>query len=218
MVPRSSDAQVAVPRETPTGCPQSSCITLDMLTADAPGSVIGGVAAFLDDAMSAVPSTAGPTVFDAAAPPALSLHGYLTRLATYGQCSDDAMTIAAVYVIRVARKLSLPINSCNAHRLLLGGFVLAAKYHEDVSYSNRFYAKVGGVVLEEVNRLELAMLTALDWDVGVAPQDFYRAAALHRHAEAQLTKDLLASLTMSRPEVPQQHPAVTSAATSECER
>ena len=34
------------------------------------------------------------------------------------------------------------------------GLMVAIKYFDDVYYDNRFYSKVGGIALEEVNRLE----------------------------------------------------------------
>ena len=40
--------------------------------------------------------------------------------------------------------------------------VLAIKYNEDDYYSNKYYAKVGGINLEEINTLEYNLLILLN--------------------------------------------------------
>ena len=42
--------------------------------------------------------------------------------------------------------------------------MLAIKYNEDDYYSNKYYAKVGGVNLEELNELEFNFLLLLDFN------------------------------------------------------
>jgi Cyclin len=48
-------------------------------------------------------------------------------------------------------------------RLFLSAIVIAIKYHEDEYYKNDFYAKVGGISLEEFNRLEEYLLINLNY-------------------------------------------------------
>ena len=43
--------------------------------------------------------------------------------------------------------------------------VLAIKYNEDDYYSNKYYAKVGGIALCELNELEYYLLILLEFDV-----------------------------------------------------
>ena len=43
--------------------------------------------------------------------------------------------------------------------------MLAIKYNEDDYYSNKYYAKVGGINLDELNSLEYNFLILLDFDV-----------------------------------------------------
>ena len=42
--------------------------------------------------------------------------------------------------------------------------VLAIKYNEDDYYSNKYYAKVGGINLEEINTLEYNLLILLEFN------------------------------------------------------
>ena len=43
--------------------------------------------------------------------------------------------------------------------------VLATKFHDDMFYDNRYYAKVGGLGIEEINKLELEALFLIDFDL-----------------------------------------------------
>jgi hypothetical protein len=45
--------------------------------------------------------------------------------------------------------------------------LLAIKYNEDDYYSNQYYARVGGVSLNELNELEYNLLILLEFDIFV---------------------------------------------------
>jgi len=46
------------------------------------------------------------------------------------------------------------------------------KYNEDENFSNKFYAKVGGISLEETNFLEIQFLKLLDYRLYVTEDAF----------------------------------------------
>ena len=50
--------------------------------------------------------------------------------------------------------------------------VLAIKYNEDDYYSNKYYAKVGGINLDELNSLEYNFLILLDFDVFINEETY----------------------------------------------
>jgi hypothetical protein len=43
--------------------------------------------------------------------------------------------------------------------------LLAIKYNEDYYYSNKYYARVGGISLCELNELEYYLLILLEFDI-----------------------------------------------------
>jgi len=53
--------------------------------------------------------------------------------------------------------------------------LVAAKFHDDAFASNAWYSKVGGVVMEEINRLEMAVLNMTQWRL-LVKQDEYDGA------------------------------------------
>lgn len=58
-------------------------------------------------------------------------------------------------------------------RIILACLVVAIKYNEE-SYANHYYAKVGGISLEEMNTLEKELLQLLDYNLFVSQEEFYR--------------------------------------------
>lgn len=78
-----------------------------------------------------------------------------------------------VYLDRVQERCkALLASDMNCHRLVFTCLVLAVKYLEDEVHSNGYYARVGGLTIDEMNSLELKLLKVLDWDVSVSPETF----------------------------------------------
>lgn len=114
------------------------------------------------------------TVFDSSVVPPIGIGKYLMRLRATFRCSDASFIAAFILVDRVLGYDGgrLPISMRNVHRLYLASLVVAVKYHEDLVYTNSHYAKAGGVHLREVNRLERVLLSALDFDLRVPPEQY----------------------------------------------
>jgi len=50
--------------------------------------------------------------------------------------------------------------------------MVAAKFLDDLYYSNKHWARIGGLNLQEVNTLELKLLFLLSFSVGVSRDDY----------------------------------------------
>lgn len=112
------------------------------------------------------------TVFHGQRAPPISIQDYLVRIAKYTKCSPAAFIHALAHLMRLAEKHeSLRLTGLNVHRLVLTGVMLSAKFLDDRYFNNAFYAKVGGVSTIELNRLEMEMLTLLDFRLLVTPED-----------------------------------------------
>eukprot|EP01063_Lacrimia_lanifica_P023138 TRINITY_DN3062_c0_g3_i1.p2 TRINITY_DN3062_c0_g3~~TRINITY_DN3062_c0_g3_i1.p2 ORF type:complete len:108 (+),score=31.83 TRINITY_DN3062_c0_g3_i1:379-702(+) len=86
--------------------------------------------------------------------------------------------LAVAIIDKLSQKTGLLLTSLNVHRVVLVALAVAAKVRDDVYYSNKYYASVGGVSTRELNRLETALLTDCDWEVFVGePQ--YKAYVEH---------------------------------------
>eukprot|EP01064_Diplonema_japonicum_P020050 TRINITY_DN2906_c0_g2_i1.p1 TRINITY_DN2906_c0_g2~~TRINITY_DN2906_c0_g2_i1.p1 ORF type:complete len:277 (+),score=29.32 TRINITY_DN2906_c0_g2_i1:70-900(+) len=112
------------------------------------------------------------SVFSTSKPALVSVKDYLVRMCKYGHCSPTVFICMAVYVDRLCDKTGIELNSSNIHRILVGAFLISAKLNDDVYYSNKYYASIGGVSLKETNEIEAAFLEQTDWDMYVSESEY----------------------------------------------
>uniref|UniRef100_A0A7S2PVE5 Cyclin n=1 Tax=Zooxanthella nutricula TaxID=1333877 RepID=A0A7S2PVE5_9DINO len=113
------------------------------------------------------------SIFHAAQTPQISITDYLTRIARYYHCSDSCLVLGLVYIDRLVKlQPDFVVSPLNVHRLLATSIMLAAKFHDDVFYSNKYYGKVAGVRVCELNRLEEKFLQMLKWHLCVLPDEY----------------------------------------------
>lgn len=113
------------------------------------------------------------TCFHAAEAPPVDIEVYAARLHQYLGCSGGCYVLALVYLDRLVNTCpESSISPLSCHRLLLISLVVAAKFHDDVFYSNEHYAIVGGVQLRELNRMEAYFIELLGWDLLVQPEEY----------------------------------------------
>lgn len=113
------------------------------------------------------------TCFHAAAVPQLAISIYLERLAEYYHCSDQCLVLSLVYIDRIVKlHPEFVVSPLNVHRLLAVSMMSAAKFWDDVFYSNSHYAKVAGVRVKEICTLEAQFLKLIDWRLLVQADDY----------------------------------------------
>mmetsp|Transcript_18434 Transcript_18434/g.25524 ORF Transcript_18434/g.25524 Transcript_18434/m.25524 type:complete len:215 (-) Transcript_18434:83-727(-) len=112
------------------------------------------------------------TRFHSVSVPDIPLQKYLKRISRYTDCNVETLVCAVMYLLRVSRRSEIMITSLSVHRLLITSIVIAMKYVEDECFTNRYMAKVGGVSLVELNRLEVSFLKKLDFSLHIAPENF----------------------------------------------
>lgn len=111
--------------------------------------------------------------------PSITIYAYLHRFAKYAKCSPVCFVMAQTYLERLSQlDVALVPGPLNVHRLLTVGIMLAAKLMDDRYFNNAYYAKIGGVTLEELNKLELRMMALLDYRLRVNEADI--SVALRR--------------------------------------
>ena len=101
---------------------------------------------------------------------------YLSRIARFTKSTVEAMILALIhldmYIQRTHRALSLDV----VHRLYFASLVVNSKMHDEEWHSNYYYARVAGVSLEELNRLELLFLCVTEFSL-IVPRKIYDAYA-----------------------------------------
>ncbi|AEE74220.1 putative cyclin PHO80, Cyclin-like superfamily [Arabidopsis thaliana] len=117
------------------------------------------------------------TMFHGSKAPSLSIYRYTERIHRYAQCSPVCFVAAFAYILRYlqrpeATSTARRLTSLNVHRLLITSLLVAAKFLERQCYNNAYYAKIGGVSTEEMNRLERTFLVDVDFRLYITTETF----------------------------------------------
>mmetsp|Transcript_7027 Transcript_7027/g.13283 ORF Transcript_7027/g.13283 Transcript_7027/m.13283 type:complete len:273 (-) Transcript_7027:117-935(-) len=105
--------------------------------------------------------------------PNINIKDYLDRIQLYSECSEECFVFALVYIDRLIyhnKKISL--NSWTVHRLLLTAILVAAKFHDDVFLSNKYFSVIGGIKQDELAKLEMEFVFLLNFDLHLSPEVF----------------------------------------------
>ncbi|KAL2942108.1 Cyclin-P3-1 [Bienertia sinuspersici] len=114
----------------------------------------------------------GGTIFHGTKAPTLNIRQYIERIFKYSKCSPSCFVVAYIYMDKFIQATNCYLTSLNAHRLLIACVMVATKFLEDVSYNNAYFAKVGGISIAEMNKLEVKLLCSLDYRLHVTLETF----------------------------------------------
>ena len=112
------------------------------------------------------------SIYDSIYLPMIEIETYTVRLQRYSRVDDSAMLLGLVYMDLISKKESIRITKTNVHRMFLVCSMVASKWLMDIFYDNAWWAKIGGVNLHDLNRMELRVLYALDWNASVRIETF----------------------------------------------
>ena len=137
------------------------------------------------------------TKFHALKAPGIGIQQYLERIHKYASCSSQCFIMALIYIDRLIQRNNFLLTELNVHRVIVTAILLAAKFFDDAYYNNAYYAKVGGVLISEMNGLEVDFLFRINFSLHVTPELFeqYRAELLSHSATG--------SLPVPQPQAPQ---------------
>ncbi|ORZ18762.1 cyclin-domain-containing protein [Absidia repens] len=120
------------------------------------------------------------TVFHARSIPSIDLYSYLSRILKYCPCANECFLSLLVYFDRMSKNAlaitgqPFTIDSFNIHRLIISGVMVSSKFFSDIFYTNTRYAKVGGLPVSELNRLELEFLQLNEFNISVSISELQR--------------------------------------------
>lgn len=112
------------------------------------------------------------TKFHALKAPRIGILQYLERIHKYASCSAECFILALIYIDRLIQRNNFLLTELNVHRVVITSVLLAAKFFDDAYYNNAYYAKVGGVLVSEMNSLEVEFLFRINFSLHVSP-DLY---------------------------------------------
>lgn len=117
------------------------------------------------------------TRFHSRTPPRISVQDYLQRLTTHATLSPPILLSMVYYIDRLcALYPAFTVSSLTVHRFLIASATVASKGLSDSFWTNRTYARVGGVSISELALLELEFLFRVEWKIVPQPEvlvDYY---------------------------------------------
>ncbi|GAB4861935.1 Cyclin-U2-1 [Ancistrocladus abbreviatus] len=107
-------------------------------------------------------------VFDGHEAPDMTVQSFLERIFRYTKAGPSVYVVAYVYIDRLCQNYpGFRISPSNVHRLLITTIMVASKYVEDMNYRNSFFARVGGLTTNELNKLEVDFLFLMGFKLHV---------------------------------------------------
>jgi len=148
------------------------------------------------------------TKFHALKAPGIGVEAYLDRVHKYASCSNECFILALIYIDRLIERNNFLLTELNVHRVVITAILLAAKFFDDAYYNNAYYAKVGGVLVSELNGLEVDFLFRINFSLHVQPDVFtkYKAELVaHSINSGLIPAQLVGSVATSQqlPHIPE---------------
>jgi len=158
------------------------------------------------------------TKFHALKAPGIGVEAYLNRVHKYASCSNECFILALIYIDRLIERNNFLLTELNVHRVVITAILLAAKFFDDAYYNNAYYAKVGGVLVSELNGLEVDFLFRINFSLYVQPEVFEKyKAELVAHSinsgliPAQIPSQVVAPQQL--PQIPEMEPGSSNSST-----
>ena len=119
------------------------------------------------------------TRFHSRSPPRISVQDYLQRLTTHATLAPPILLSMVYYIDRLcALYPAFTVSSLTIHRFLIASATVASKGLSDSFWTNKTYARVGGISLNELALLELELLFRVEWRIVPQPEvldDYYQS-------------------------------------------
>ena len=107
--------------------------------------------------------------------PDISITNYIKLLLYSGIIDCENINSAILVCIILFNKIKFKefsINIYSCHRLILIIFMISSKLVEDNHYNNQSWADIGGITLSEINRMELYIISLLNYNLFIKKQEF----------------------------------------------
>lgn len=107
--------------------------------------------------------------------PDISLLDYVTRFEVYLQDHSDGVcfVITLIYMTRLLAVIGYEYcTPYTVYRMFLACALVSYKFCYDISETNSYFARIGGVSLRELNNLETSTLMYLDYNLAVSESEY----------------------------------------------
>jgi hypothetical protein len=109
-------------------------------------------------------------IFNHSIDPEISLYDYLSRIHKYLSINDSTLIISLIYIDRICKNKGVKLTKNNIHRILFSSILASIKFNEDKIYPNSFYAKIVGISVKELTKLESVFLKLIDFKLFISDE------------------------------------------------
>ena len=102
--------------------------------------------------------------------PNITIYDYINRIITYTEIEENTLICSLIYIDKLEQKKQ--VTKFNVHRIFFSAILSSIKYNEDEYFNNEYYAKVAGVTINELNKMEYDFLVLLDFNLYIEPNTF----------------------------------------------
>ncbi|KRX01571.1 Cyclin-like protein [Pseudocohnilembus persalinus] len=107
--------------------------------------------------------------------PKITLEKYMERIKKFAIINENYYFITAlIYLERIVAKnqSNIQLTPFTVHRLLFVAVLTAIKFSNDNNYQNVYYAKVGGIKLQDLNKMEVEFLDLIEYNLLVSEEEY----------------------------------------------
>lgn len=106
--------------------------------------------------------------------PSVTINEYLIRIQKYTEAEDSSIIMGLIYLDRICDIAKMVITPYNVHRLLFTSIFLAIKNNEDTVFSDSFYARVSGIPIKELKKLESDYVLLIEFKLFVKKEEYQK--------------------------------------------
>ena len=106
-------------------------------------------------------------IFNSPDIPSISIQDYLYRVHSFSEVEDNTLILALIYIDKICDISSIILSEYNIYKILFTSIVIAIKYNEDLYYDNKYYARIAGVTLKELKKMESEFLELIKFELYV---------------------------------------------------
>ena len=111
-------------------------------------------------------------IFNTNKKPSVTVKKFLERVIKYCQPEPSTFITSLIYLDKILLKTKTKLTCMNLYKLFYTCFVLSMKFNEDRHNSNKFYAKVCGVNINDFLLMEYRALKYLDFSLYIESEAY----------------------------------------------
>ena len=111
-------------------------------------------------------------IFNTNKKPSVTVKKFLERVIKYCQPEPSTFITSLIYLDKILLKTKTKLTCMNLYKLFYTCFVLSMKFNEDRHNSNKFYAKVCGININDFLLMEYRALKYLDFSLYIESEAY----------------------------------------------